>query len=207
MQLSKIIRERFSDDYDAVVAAIAEITGQRITVRTVQSWKAAPDKVSYRRVPEWALAALERYTQQPDKARELKERANQRDASLRHLKTPYEQSEEVRKRTSVERATRIIEIEEQEQQEWRNAAGKELGNLIFNAINSHQKEISSLSQVIASILSAIENSSNFTETKSKIKESISSLKISSHYIEETKLAIQNRVHEFSNEQGLPTNAE
>lgn len=200
-RLASLIHCYFGNDNDFVVNAITEMTGQKVTVRSIQAWLISPSKVSYRRVPDWALNGLEEYVQQPGKAEELKEYTERLHA--RRLQK-YDPVTEMRRNNAVDCATREIEFAVHEQQKWIDSFGKSQGIMLHERFNKLEKDFSSLSVAFGSVLRAIDQSDDMSQLKALIDESIRSTTLSNSFVREAREDIERGVKEFSNTEGLPT---
>lgn len=199
-RLSALIHAYFGGDNDFVVDAIAEMTGQKVTVRSIQAWLISPKKVSYRRVPDWALNGLEEYVQQPGKAEELKEYTERLNA--RRLQG-YDSVTETRRSTAVEFATREIELSEYQQRQWVDAFGQSQGKMLYERFNKLENDLSSLSCAFGSVLRAIDESQDLDQLKTKVNDFIRIRSHSQHYVRLAREDIERGTAEFSNAEGIP----
>ncbi len=204
-RLFSIIHAYFGSDNDRVVEAILETTGQKVTVRSVQAWLIAPNKVSHRRVPDWALKGLEDYIQQPGRVQELKEfTARQQERRMNSAQKGNDWVHEIISQKAVEFATREIELDAQKQQQWTDTFGKQCGMKLFEHFNSLENKLLSISTAFGSLLHAIDQSEDIEQLRRRIEQSITSDTQAKHFVRQAREDIERGVKEFSNDEGLPT---
>ncbi|HDZ8829512.1 TPA: hypothetical protein RUX02_001797 [Aeromonas dhakensis] len=203
-RLISIIHAYFGGDNDRVVQAISETTGQKVTVRSIQAWLIAPNKVSYRRVPDWVLKGLEDYIKQPGKEQELKEyTALQQERRSSSINRGNSLINEMRSQKAVEFATREIELDEQERQQWIDEFGKSGGGKLFDHLHRLERQLSSVSSAFGALLNAINQSRDIDQLKELIDDSITSDVKARYFVRQARADIERGVDEFSNAEGLP----
>ncbi|MCQ4053080.1 hypothetical protein [Aeromonas sp. SG16] len=200
-RLSQLIHGYFGGDNDYVVEAIAEMTGQKVTVRSIQAWLISPKKVSYRRVPDWALNGLEEYVQQPGKAEKLREYRELLNTRRFQGGDPVT---ETRRNTAVECATREIELSEYQQRQWVDTFGQSQGKMLYERFNKLENDLSSLSSAFGLVLRAIDESQDIEQLKTKVNDYIRTRSLSQHYVRLAREDIERGSAEFSNAEGIPT---
>ncbi|WP_429233974.1 hypothetical protein [Aeromonas salmonicida] len=204
-RLFSIIHAYFGSNNDRVVEAILETTGQKVTVRSVQAWLIAPNKVSHRRVPDWALKGLEDYIQQPGRAQELKEytaRTQERRLNPNDRGTNW--ICEMRSQKAVEFATREIEFDEHERQQWVDMFGKSGGEKLFERFSKQERELSAITIAFDLLQQAIQESKDIDQLKERSEQLITSNVKARYFVRQAREDIERGVKEFSNDEGLPT---
>lgn len=202
-RLHSIIRHHFRDENDLVVGVIKDMTGQEVSVRSIQTWLIAPNRVSHRKVPEWVLSCLEDYIKQPEKQEELKRISERADRRVGEIRGPEEWADQVRASSAVEIATSYVEEDERERKKWRELLGTAAGNEVATALLARQREVDGLSNVVASISRALQTAESYEEFRKLANESIRGEERTRYQVRDARRALEANEGEFSNEHGLP----
>ncbi len=202
-RLHSIIRHHFRDENDLVVGVIKDMTGQEVSVRSIQTWLIDPTRVSHRKVPEWVLSCLEEYIKQPEKQEELKRISERAERQIGEIRGPEEWADQVRTSRAVELATSYLEEDERCRQKWRDLLGTTSGNEVATALIARQREAEGLSNVVASIARALHTAESYDEFRKLANESIRGHERTQYQVRDARRALEANEGEFSNEHGLP----
>lgn len=200
-RLQGVTHDFFYQNFTAVVMAIKKVTGQEVSLRSVQAWHMEPGKRSYRKMPYWALKALEEYVANPDNKSEAD--FHKENHKIRSSSGGPQLSRRVHVTESVELATREIEQEEASQQKLTEHFGVHGGNVLNEEFALLRKKYETLSSMFHALKATIDNSNDFDEAKSQLKERLEDHFLAENSIRSSKNAIRQNSDEFSNSEGLP----
>jgi hypothetical protein len=205
-RLMRLSREFFKDDIDSVVRAIESISGQHISVRSVQSWLIDPRRASHRKVPEWAIRSLEEYVADPDNKHEFQKLTERFEEKLKESRSGLEWVDDVRQKHAVDFATSEIEAKCRHRAKWHEKIGVVAGDAIHEEIWNLERELGSMTKGLAAIARALRESKTFDEFATNVNDSIRSDDLTSFLVREARTLLEQKTGEFSNEEGLPVSA-
>lgn len=202
-RLHSIIRHHFRDENDLVVGVIKDMTGQEVSVRSIQTWLIDPRRASHRKVPEWVLSCLEDYINRPEKQGVLQRISERAESKISVGRRPFEWADEVRRTKAVDFATHELEAEAKQKRYWCDLLGRSAGEAVAEVVLAQDKAIRSMSRSLATLTRALHSSESFEDFRALAKESMQEEDSVQHFIRETREALANQTGEFSNEEGLP----
>jgi hypothetical protein len=202
--LQAVVRNRFGGDNEEVVAALAQATGQTVTLRTVQAWLVDQSKKSHRRAPDWVLKGLETFLQQPEQSAALEDRLERRRQQRWSRDASAGWAEVVRANHAVEFATREIEHDARDRERFRTAVGVTAGDLLFERFAALEMESSSMSAALGAVLEALDESTSIEELRAKVGESTRVQRHVKMYVRDARAAIEKGTDEFGSPDGMPT---
>ncbi|MBN3726024.1 hypothetical protein [Burkholderia sp. Ac-20379] len=197
-KLSSIVRDKFFGECDRVAVAISNVSGKKVSNRSVQSWIIDVDKPSSRTCPPWAIKALSEYVEDPKNSSTLEWLQSKKEDDFRRTRSTLD----LTYNRSVEFATREIEDENRILDSWKKASLTELPEKIANTFLRLERETSASSKVISIILNAIETSENLETLKDKVRTELRETHWSDNEVRRTRMAIENGTEEFSSPEGL-----
>jgi hypothetical protein len=202
-RLMRLSSEFFKDDIDSVVRAIESVSGQHISVRSVQAWLIDPRRASHRKVPEWAIRALEEYVANPENQQEFQQLAERFDRRLKEPRSDLDWVDDVRQKHAVAFATSEIEAKSRHLAKWQEKLGVVAGEAIHEELWNSERELRSMSKGLAAIARALRESKTYEEFAANANNSMRSDDLTSLLVRETKTILEQKTGEFSNDEGLP----
>lgn len=203
-RLSSIIHHHFRSENDTVVKVIKEMTGQDVSVRSIQTWLIDPRRTSHRKVPEWVLSCLEDYVQRPERQEELKRIGARADRKISATQSPLEWADEVRSSKAVDIATHQVEAEARGRKRWCDLMGRAPGDAVHEAFLALDQHIQSVSKTLSSIKGALHTATTFEEFKALANDSMREVDLVSYFVSDARKALENNEGEFGNMEGLPS---
>lgn len=196
-RLDALIQKYFHTDYDWIASVIERGTGEKVSVRTIQSWLIAPNRKSSRNCPEWALKVMEEYVQDPSNAETIQIRNERHEGSIGAPKSPLTWSDEVRSSRAVDFATRQIEDESRTLGKLQEEFGKRQGTLFFEMQRQLESEIIAHREMLTAIRVALRTRNTFEEFRENFLEQDQANNLTRGFVRSAKHAIENSLEEFA----------
>jgi len=197
-RVAALIQREFLGDNHRAASAISNVTGKRVSERTIQAWLIDPSKVSSRKCPAWALKAMQDYLAEPDNKRYLTEIAQYREQTTQQ----HNYLNDVYDKHQVRMATGLIDSEKRALDSWQETNFNSLPIKLFELEKRVDGYLNYLSRSNAIITNALGRCSDFDEFKRAVTEELEEAKSIEFAVREVRKAIEEGLDEFSNDEGL-----
>ena len=200
-EFRRLLDDAFEGDCQMAAFKLTDITGRRVSNRTVQAWLIESGKKSSRTCPEWAVKALKEHLNNPEFREEL---ALRHKYARRDSTEGYSQLTEVEKKYGVRIATNQIDADEHRAEEWKLAGFNTLPRMLHTLERDTQGYLAFLHDTVTAFITAMENSSNYEEFRAKGEVALRDIRLRDASLKQTRRAIENRTDEFASDEGLPS---
>jgi hypothetical protein len=200
-KFQSLVADHFSNDNDVVAGALREVTGEKVSERTIQSWLIPPHHKSKRKCPAWAVTALEGYVADPERRRAHETRMAAIKRADAASESPFKWSEEVRNKHAVRLAAEGLQHDANQLRRWQEAAGLELGQRLFDLEQRMEAELHSLGNVVSALRDGVNRSSDWNDFARRFDEQVRDLRLAGWHVESARKAIQEGRDEFSKDDG------
>lgn len=197
-KLNGLIRNHLRGDTWRAAAAISDVSGTRVSNRTVQSWIIDISKRSSRTCPAWSVKALEDYLADPKNKPSL-EYLNKAET------TPFDLDatiSDMMDNKSVELASNQIAWQQRQREEWRATSITDLPNKIYEHFHRQELEIEALSKDLAIFSAALKNSENYEDFRTTVNNKVRAQKLLDFEIKRTRQDIEKSAEEFADPEGI-----
>lgn len=196
-KLLSLIQNPLVRDNNQAANIIFNISGKKVSARSIQAWLIEPNKRSSRNCPAWAVTALETYINNPENQKKLKDNP---EIYKEMSSIPLNGSWEVIDKHSVSMAENEIESDERMREKWKQASLSDLPEMLFQQEKRQDKWLCALNDRIHEISSALEKSKDFDEFKRDFLRKLDEMSTISYCVSNTKRAIESGTDEFSNDE-------
>ena len=200
VRVATLIQREFLGDNHRAASAISNVTGKRVSERTIQAWLIDPSKVSSRKCPAWALKAMQDYLAVPDNKRYLSEIAQYREQTTQQ----HNYLNDVYDKHQVRMATTSIESEKRALDSWQETNFNSLPIKLFELEKRVDGYLHYLSRSNAIITNALRKCDDFADFKRIVTEELEEAASIEFAVREARKAIEEGLEEFSNDEGLAT---
>ncbi|MGZ5118896.1 MAG: hypothetical protein ACXWCY_26865 [Burkholderiales bacterium] len=192
-ELYALIHKHFAGDNTFAAQALSQISGKRVSERTIQAWLIAPGRVSSRNCPPWAVARLKEYVSNPENEGTLT-----LFVSLARDDGPLSHAARVESQSSVSLATSLLEGEQACRKEWRQTPLSELAAKCAESQNECRQLDHRFEAFVDAVSAAISKSHDLA-----LKETFNTMRrnqqLSRYHVNTTRRDIENKQNEFSDE--------
>ncbi|WP_407278217.1 hypothetical protein U5817_17280 [Aromatoleum evansii] len=196
--LAVLIQREFFGENHRVANAITQVTGKKVSERTIQAWLIDPSRVSSRKCPAWALKAIHDYLAAPENKRHLEELAQYR----KEFPQQPQFLDDVYDKKQVGMATTEIECEKRARKRWEEASYNSLPTQIYELEKRVDGYLHYLSNTLATITNTLASCNDFDEFKRRVSADIEAAFRAESAVRRARTAIEEGREEFSNEEGL-----